>query len=344
MRTLALLALPALYLSSLSGAADVLRIGDRHIRDRLRESTGPARRLPKTWVVRTVTPDGRNVTSNSGGSISADGALTGEPPTVDGVFIPALSWANEAEAVHALGNCDSVCAWLRRAHAARALIAAHHTAVFIVAETGLLNGLSASVPPAFETLFRQRYPRVRCDATQPVVRAGSIVTAAALDQGLRLSCHLVGRFGSHIVSSRTVREVLHASHSSNLKALPTDAAADPLVERAQNWLLVRMNDDPALPELARHLAISERTLFRRFRAALGITPIAYLQTLRLETAKSMLERTDVNTESVAQRVGYADASFFVKLFRKRFGCTPSAYRAHATGVGDGSALPSPTVP
>jgi len=79
--------------------------------------------------------------------------------------------------------------------------------------------------------------------------------------------------------------------------------------------------------LAGHLGISNRTLIRRFHGAIRLTPLAYLQNLRIDAARSLLENAEVGGEQLAHRVGYSDVSSFVRLFRQRTGVTPAVYRA-----------------
>ena len=74
------------------------------------------------------------------------------------------------------------------------------------------------------------------------------------------------------------------------------------------------------------MAASERTLARKFNAAIGQTPLGYLQTLRLSSARALLEAGDLSVEAIANQVGYADASSFSRLFRHELGISPGAYR------------------
>ena len=79
--------------------------------------------------------------------------------------------------------------------------------------------------------------------------------------------------------------------------------------------------------------LPERTFKRRFAQAAGMSPLEYVHTLRLEEAKQMLESTDLPVEVVAGEVGYQDASFFGRLFRRRVALTPAAYRKRFGGRG-----------
>jgi transcriptional regulator GlxA family with amidase domain len=72
--------------------------------------------------------------------------------------------------------------------------------------------------------------------------------------------------------------------------------------------------------------LAERTFKRRFSAATGLTPLDYVQRLRVEDAKRRLERTSASVDEISWRVGYEDAAFFRRLFRRITGMAPGAYR------------------
>jgi transcriptional regulator GlxA family with amidase domain len=117
---------------------------------------------------------------------------------------------------------------------------------------------------------------------------------------------------------------------------------DELVTRAQRWMEKTLQRGFNLGELARHLAVSERTLNRRFKQAIGEPPLHYLQSLRVDVAKRLLETERLNVGAVSERVGYGDLSTFRRLFKRETGLSPREYqrrfsRQHHRGV----ALPQP---
>jgi len=81
-----------------------------------------------------------------------------------------------------------------------------------------------------------------------------------------------------------------------------------------------------IAELAAEMAVSERTLVRRFTAVLDQSPLTYLQHLRIDSARALLEAGDLGVEQIATQVGYSDTSSFSRLFRERLGLSPGAYR------------------
>jgi transcriptional regulator GlxA family with amidase domain len=102
--------------------------------------------------------------------------------------------------------------------------------------------------------------------------------------------------------------------------------SDAMVARAQRWMEKSLSRGFSLTELARHLAVSERTLNRRFKEAVGEAPLHYLQSLRVDVAKRLLETRGLKVDAVSERVGYADLSTFRRLFKRETGLSPRDYQ------------------
>jgi transcriptional regulator GlxA family with amidase domain len=101
---------------------------------------------------------------------------------------------------------------------------------------------------------------------------------------------------------------------------------DSAVRRCEDWLHENFRAADAIGSVVERAGIPERTLKRRFKAATGVTLIAYSQNLRIEEAKRLLESGETPVEEIGAEVGYADASFFRRLFKRLAGLTPGRYR------------------
>lgn len=101
---------------------------------------------------------------------------------------------------------------------------------------------------------------------------------------------------------------------------------DAEIQSAQEWLRDRFSVANPVDEMIKRSRLAERTFKRRFVAATGLTPIAYVQRLRIEDAKRRLERTDSPVDEISWRVGYEDPAFFRRLFKRTTGVAPGAYR------------------
>jgi transcriptional regulator GlxA family with amidase domain len=93
-----------------------------------------------------------------------------------------------------------------------------------------------------------------------------------------------------------------------------------------------MTKEIRIAELANDLAVSERTLIRRFSTVLNQSPLTYLQHLRIDAARAMLEAGDLGIEQIASQIGYGNPSSFSRLFRQRMGLSPGAYRSRVRSL------------
>ena len=110
------------------------------------------------------------------------------------------------------------------------------------------------------------------------------------------------------------------------RLVSTRQVADPVIAKCQDWIAERSTVDAPVASMMRLSGLPERTFKRRFRKAAGMTPLEYVHAIRLEQAKQLLETTDETLEKLAERVGYEDATFFSRLFRRKVGLTPAQYR------------------
>ena len=107
---------------------------------------------------------------------------------------------------------------------------------------------------------------------------------------------------------------------------PARKHGDAIIAECQTWVAEHYCDANPVALMVRRSGLAERTFKRRFRAATGYSPMDYVQTLRIEEAKQMLETGDEATDIIASSLGYEDPTFFRRLFKKRTGTTPGRYR------------------
>ena len=147
---------------------------------------------------------------------------------------------------------------------------------------------------------------------------------------LNLAVRLVEMFAGDKLAAMTAKSLLidmnRTSQASYAKLLDDHGHVDSLVARAQQRMEATLQQGFRLSELAAWLAVSERTLNRHFKQAVGLAPLTYLQNLRVEVAKQLLESRPIGLEIVSQRVGYGDISTFRELFKRKTGLSPSEYR------------------
>ena len=321
MPSVAILAVEGCYVSCAAGFADVLQAANAH----LRQQQG-ARSLPFEWTF--VSSAGGQVPASNGMHI--DTKPLGSRRRFDAVVVPAIHYPGFKRFADFLDRQSAIYGWLRAQWAAGAWIGANCTGTFMLAQAGLLDGRAATTTWWLDRQFRSRYPQVDLHYRSVLTESDRLVCAGATATYLLQAIRMVDRFmGPHLASQCARSMLIDVSQTGHLPYLPllTQARhADSLVERAQGWLQKNMAGDVMMPDLARELAVSERTLERRFGAAVGQTPLGYLQAVRLDAARALLEAGDMSVQSIAAQVGYSDASSFSRLFRESFGLSPGAYR------------------
>lgn len=208
------------------------------------------------------------------------------------------------------------------------LVAASCYGTFVLAESGLLDGRAATTTWWLRHDFEERYPQVRLNADQALVDDGPVITAGAMTAHTDLSLHVLRRLKGHALARRVGSIMLvDEARSSQLPFVALQRRfADPLTDAAVAWMEAHLTEYFSAQRLAEVLHTSYRTLHRRFQAVTGMPPLGYLQALRVEHAKELLETTRMAVEQIANEVGYEDVSSFRRLFARLTSVTPARYR------------------
>jgi transcriptional regulator GlxA family with amidase domain len=228
---------------------------------------------------------------------------------------------------------DPEVAWLRSVWEAGGTIASSCSGALLLARTGLLDGCDATSHWAYCDRLAREYPRTRWHPDRGLVVAGPdrrIVMAGSGVAWHMLALALIARYASPEDAMQVARiNLLDLNQTSPLAYASLTRggrADDPLISRCQLWAADHYRDDTPVAQMAALSGLPERTFKRRFQQATGMSPLDYVHTLRLEEAKQLLESTSMPVEAVALEVGYQDASFFGRLFRRKVALTPAMYR------------------
>ncbi len=231
------------------------------------------------------------------------------------------------------GRFDAEVAWLRRCHASGATLASVCTGAVLLAETGLLNGLDATIHWAYAKSLSDNYPGVRVHPDRALVINGTehrIVMAGGGTSWQDLALFLIGRFVGLREAMEVGKTYLIDWHDSGQRPfaslLTGKQVTDALIAKCQEWMASHYAESSPVAAMIELSGVPERSFIRRFIKATGMTPLDYVHSLRLEEAKQMLETEDLPVEAIANEVGYEDTSFFGRLFRRRIGLTPANYR------------------
>ncbi|MGW0531803.1 GlxA family transcriptional regulator [Streptomyces sp. NPDC003032] len=226
---------------------------------------------------------------------------------------------------------------LSAAHERGALVAAHCVGAFALAAAGLLDGRRATTHWRFAELLARRHPDVTVEPDALYIDEGRVVTGAGAAAGFDLCLHLLRREHGAAMANAVARDVVLPSHRDGGQAqylaapAPEDSRDERLVE-VLAWARENLHEPLPVAELARRAMMSKRSFARRFTAATGTTPHAWLRNLRLSGAEELLETTDLPVEEIAHRVGYGSAAVLREQFVRRRGVPPRSYRRSFTST------------
>lgn len=326
-----IVALPETAGSALYGMVDVLSAAGTL----WQELTGAAAAAP-LFRVRILGPTRQPFVCGNGIPVSPAAAVS-ERPTADLVIVPEI-WLGPDESL--AGRYPELMAWLRERFRAGASLYSACSGSILLAESGLLDGCEATSHWGYQELFRRQYPRVRFRPEPNLAfadPAGRIVTAGGSTSWHDLALHIIARHAGPAEALRIAKVYLlkwHAEGQLPYAALVRRSPhADARVRACEEWLAEHFDAHDALQQAVAHAGIPERSLKRRFKAATGSSLIERLQDLRVERAKRLLEEGELAVEAISLAVGYEDASFFRRLFRRRSGLSPSQYRRMFQPVG-----------
>jgi transcriptional regulator GlxA family with amidase domain len=199
----------------------------------------------------------------------------------------------------------------------------------LLAQAGLLRGRRATTCWWLVNWFRQAFPDVAMVPDRLVMRDRDLWTAAAGAAYMHLALDLVRELAGEPLAAATGRLMLvERRRGSQSPFLVPHAAPEQgsEMERATRYLREHSNERLAIAGACRTLAVSERSLARKFKASLGMSPLSYLQSQRVARARQLLESSKLPLELIVEQCGYEDVSSFRKLFARQVGMTPREYR------------------
>ncbi|GAA4512723.1 GlxA family transcriptional regulator [Actinoallomurus oryzae] len=316
-RTIVLVVYDGFQLIDLAGPLDVLAAANRAF-------DTPAYRLI------TASPGGRAIAVSGGASIAVDRALeeiasgADDIDTLmviggDGAFAPDVS-SEVARHLPTLARrsrrITSVCA-----------------GALILAAAGLLDGFHATTHWGACDHLARRYPRVTVEPDRIYVHDRDRWTSAGVTAGIDLALALVeadlGAEVAQLIARHFVVFVRRAGGQEQYSAqLRSQPARTPSIRAIQQWLPDHLHEDLTIATLAERAGMSQRTFARSFSAETGSTPALFIETLRVEAARRMLETTDLTVDAIARAVGYKHGKTLHRVIARRLSTTPDRYRQH----------------
>lgn len=224
-------------------------------------------------------------------------------------------------------------AFLRRRYADGTIIATACSGAMLLADGRLLDGLDATTHWAWCPAMSERHPTIKVREQSALVVSGEgqrLVMAGGGTTWLDLSLYLVARTVGVEVAMQLARVNLIDWHEIGQQPFArlarTRQVEDAVIARCQTWIADHYNEPNPVTAMVRLSGLAERSFKRRFQNATGMSPLEYVQALRIEEAKQMLESGEEPIEAIAQEVGYEDPAFFSRLFRRKVNLTPAQYR------------------
>jgi transcriptional regulator GlxA family with amidase domain len=231
------------------------------------------------------------------------------------------------------GGFPHIASWLRSMHEAGAMICTTCSGGFLLAESGLLEGKEATMHWSHAKAFQTAFPEIKLSLEKMLVTAGGrseLVMSGASTSWHDLVLYLVARQLGYPAAYAVAKYFAMQWHSDGQAPFiiftPPLDHGDNLVLKAQQWLQTNYSAASPVEAMISLADAPERTFKRRFTKATGLSPIQYVQHLRIDQAKRWLESCALSVDEISWKVGYEDPAFFRRLFKRLTGMPPGAYR------------------
>lgn len=305
--------------SAVAGLVDALSVANLWWAYTKKDAVGP---LFETEI---VSIDGQAITAQGGIRITPLRAIRDTEKT-DLILLPAFLPPFDRDSP----RLKTICAWTVDNHNRGNDIACTCTGTFLLAETKLLDGRLATTNWQFADLFKRSYPKVNLQIDRMLTVDGGLYCTGAATALMGLCLHLIEKYGSPELATRCAKSLLvdtdrHHQSPYIIHDFPKNHSDDQ-IRKAQLWMEKKFDRKFSVDDMAESIGLSPRHFIRRFKTATGETPVAYLQRLRIEKAKRLLERTRDTVNEITWKVGYEDINSFRRLFIKHAGLSPKNYR------------------
>jgi len=251
-------------------------------------------------------------------------------PQPDIVCIPDF-FVNPGDGVS--GQYDPEAEWLSLVHGKGAVLASACSGAVLLGEAGLLVNCNATIHWGYVRTLTNNYAGVKVHLDQSLSLGGSeqrLIMAGGGTSWQDLALYLIARYVGLKEAIEVAKTYMLEWHELGQQPfaslLSFRQTNDAVINKCQAWVAGNYRTASPVAAMTEMSGLPDRTFIRRFRKATGLAPLEYIHALRLEEAKQMLETEDLNVDTIAEAVGYVDASFFNRLFRRKMGITPAQYQ------------------
>jgi transcriptional regulator GlxA family with amidase domain len=281
------------------------------------------------YRITVASVDGGMITSSSGISIAT--TKLSQVRSIDTLMVVGGYGTSDA-----LDN-ETLLKGLRRLVQRSSRVTSVCTGAFLLAELGLLNGRPATTHWYWAERFAELYPAVDVDPSPIFVRSDHIWTSAGVTSGIDLALALVTEDHDALLASQIARHLVvyvqRPGGQSQFVGLDSevatgDASMDQDWRRLVSWIRRHLDHDLSVAALAERMHLSERQFARRCNEVLDAAPGAFVESIRLQSACTMLEQTNRTLHDIAIRCGFGTIETMHRVFRRRLDTTPLAHRKH----------------
>jgi transcriptional regulator GlxA family with amidase domain len=226
--------------------------------------------------------------------------------------------------------------WLRATAEKAARFGSVCTGAFILGRAGLLDGKEATTHWSDARRLAEEFPRARVLPDKIFIRDGRLFTSAGVTSGIDLCLALVAEdFGRELAVRVAKRLVVYmqreGGQSQYSPYLAEEQVEDSAITRVRQYVKDHITETPSIEQLASSISVSRRTFSRIFAKSAHMTPLAFVEQVRIDVARGLLEETDTPLKTVAYRSGFRSSSHMRMAFSRRLGVTPRQYRERFRG-------------
>ncbi|WP_244424703.1 GlxA family transcriptional regulator [Methylobacterium nodulans] len=319
-RSVAVLALPGVQLLDVAGPLDVFA----------EANTQAGTTIYDLAVVGTRPGP---VETSSGRCLVADLVAGAEDPAGFDTLLVA-----GAPRIHELQADAALCAWLASAALKSRRYGSVCSGAFLLGQAGLLQGRRVTTHWAVADSLARRYPEAVVDGDAICLFDGPVRTAAGVTAGLDLALALVDEdLGSEVARRVASQLVMYFKRGGGQMQFSRRGVGAPAgrsaLQEVQRWVAAHPAADHGVAKLAARAGMSPRHFARLFRAETGLTPATFVENVRIEAARRLLEEGKAASKQVAGACGFHDADTLRRAFVRRIGLTPAEYRQRHASQG-----------
>ena len=320
MRRIVIVSFPGVQTLDVVGPAEVFATADRL-------------RGGGEYGIEVVATEPDTVVTGSGLQLVPHRALAGVRGPIDTLLVAGGLGVVDAQ------KDERLIRWLRSAAPRARRVASVCTGSFLLARAGLLDGRRATTHWAACDELARLHPEVDVERSPIFVQDDDVYTSAGVTAGIDLALALVEDDLGAAVARDTARWLVlflrRPGDQAQFSARPSwhPAEREPLRD-LQGWIAENLTADLSVPALAERAFMSPRNFARAFRREVGTTPAAYVESVRLERARSELEAGDTPIEAVAAMCGFGTVETLRRAFHRRFNVNPAAYRSRFRTRGE----------